>query len=435
MKIKFMAVFFPLAVVLMTAAVNIAAATNTETLANYLEQALAGNDSLEIARAEFRISTEQTRLSGILPDPKLEVQYYLEPVETRTGPQNAALGISQAVPWFNKLSLLRELSNYDTAIAGAKLASVELDVARQVKTAYIEYAFLGRSQQTVAENLELLRYLEGVARSRYIAGKATYFDVLKIQIEISTTEENAVSLNDRSTPLRVYINNLLGVEQERARSLPSHLPEVVLEKNDAVIHSLALENAPLLQSAQQRIAKARTGKELAENDFYPDFNFSIKTIFTGNAEFGSPADSGKDPIIAGLNMNIPIFRDRRHAKVSSQEANISAAQSYQQQQLRLLETNIEQELFTYREAQRKLLMYREDLLPKVKQQLEVAVNGFQSGETTILELIDAEKSLLQFGLSENRAMADRALAIARLEAQAGVVLTSWDNQSNEPRVK
>lgn len=428
MKQKLTIIFLSLTVGLMTAAANIAPATETDSLADYLEQALAGNDSLGIARAKFRISTAQTRLSGVLPDPKIAVQYYITPVETRTGPQNASLGISQAVPWFNKLSLLRELSDHDTVIAGAKLASVELDVAKQVKTAYIEYAFLGRSQQTVAENLELLRYLEGVARSRYIAGKATFFDVLKIQIEISKTEEKAASLSDRAFPLRVQINNLLGTEQERARAIPILLPDVVLEKSDEVIHSLAIKNAPLLHSAQELIAKARTGKELAENNFYPDFNFSIKTIFTGNAESSSPADSGKDPIIAGLNMNIPIFRDRRHAKVASQEASISAAQSHQQQQLRLIGTRIEQELFAYREAQRKLLMYQDDLLPKVKQQLEVAVNGFQSGETTILELMDAEKSLLRFGLSENRALADRALAIARLEAQAGVVLTTWDDR-------
>lgn len=430
MKLKFITIFFSLTVWLITTAANIAPAAEPDSLGDYLEQALEGNDSLEIARAKFRISTAQTRLSGVLPDPKLAVQYYLVPIETRTGPQNASLGISQAVPWFNKLSLLRALSDHDAAIAGAKLASVELDVAKQVKTAYIEYAFLGRSQQTVAENLELLRYLEGVARSRYIAGKATFFDVLKIQIEISRAEEKSASLSDNAFPLRVYINNLLGIEQERARDIPTHLPDVILEKNGEDIHALAIENAPLLHSARELIAKARTGRELAENDFYPDFSFSIKTIFTGNAEVGTPADSGKDPVIAGLNMNIPIFRDRRHAKVASQEANISAAQSYQQQQLRLLETGIEQELFAYREAQRKLLMYRDDLLPKVKQQLEVAVNGFQSGETTILELMDAEKNLLRFGLSENRALADRALAIARLEAQAGVVLTTWEDRKH-----
>ena len=402
-----------------------AAAAQAEELSDYLEEALGGNAALQAARADFRISSEQTKQTGILPDPKLSVQYYLVPVETRTGPQNAAIGLSQSVPWFNKLSLLREISDHDAAIAGAKLAGVELAITRQVKTAFIEYAFLGRSQQSMAENLELLRYLEGVARSRYAGGKATFFDVLKIQIEMTKIQEKSASLADRAVPLRVHINNLLGTEQDRARTAPESLPEVILAKESAAIHALALENAPLLQSARQRIAKARSARELAETAFYPDFNFSIKTILTGSAEYGEPKDSGKDPVIAGLNINLPIFYGKRQAGVAKQTAAIDKAQSTQQQQLRLLTTHIEQELFSYREAERKLRMYRDSLLPKVKQQLEVAVNGFQSGETTILELIDAEKNLLHFSLSKDRALADRALAVARLESQTGVVLADW----------
>jgi outer membrane protein, heavy metal efflux system len=396
-----------------------------ENLSNYLEEALAGNDILQGARATFRISNEKNRQVGVLPDPKLSVQYYLEPVETRTGPQNTAIGLSQSVPWFNKLSLLQEIGDHDVLIAGAKLASVELDVTRQVKTAYIEYAYLGRSQQTMADNLELLRYLEGVARSRYAGGKATFFDVLKIQIEMTKTQEKSDTLTDRATPLRVHINNLLGTERERSRQIPKNIPEVTLTTDEPSIHSFALKNAPLLQSARQSIAKARSAKELAETAFYPDLNFSIKTILTGSAEYGTPQDSGKDPIIAGLNVNLPIFYERRQAGVAAQVATIEMAQSNQQQQLRLLTTHIEQELFSYREAERKLLMYQDDLLPKVKQQLEVAVNGFQSGETTILELIDAEKNLLRFSLAKDRALANRALAVARLESRVGVVLAAW----------
>jgi outer membrane protein, heavy metal efflux system len=408
------------------AAPGLSSTNESDTLSGYLEQALTGNDALRMARAEFRVSTERSRLTGVYPDPKLVVQYYLQPVETRTGPQNAAIGISQSVPWFNKLSLLHELSNHETAIAAARLAAVELDVSRKVKEAYIEYGFLGRSQQTVADNIELLRYLEGVARSRYSAGKVPFFDVLKIQIELAKTEEKALALADKAYPLRIHINSLLGIEAERDRPIPETLPQVILEKEEDVIHSLSLRNAPLLQTARQRIAKARTGKELAEKDFFPDFNFSLKTILTGSAEYGNPPDSGRDPIIAGLNVNLPVFRDRRHAKVAEQEAGIRAAQSFQQEQMRLLETQIEQDLYAYREAQRKLVLYRDELLPKVKQQLEVAVNGFQSGENSILELIDAEQNLLTFGLAEKRALADRALAVARLESRAGAVLGEWE---------
>ena len=402
------------------------AASESATLTSYLQQALAGNDRLRSARYEYQASRERLRQTGVLPDPKFSAQYYLKPVETRTGPQNAAFSLSQAVPWFNKLGLLRELTDHEAAISGAKLAAVELDVARQVKEAYIEYGFLGQSQQTILDNIELLRYLEGVARSRYAGGKTTYFDVLKIQIELAQSMEKGKALADQTGPLRVHINSLLGSEKERARDIPTELPQVHLSKGEEEILTLALANAPLLTEAQQRIARARTGKKLAENDFYPDFNFSLKTIVTGSAEFGNPPDSGDDPIIAGVTMNIPIFRDRRHGKVAEKEAVISSARSLKQQHIRLLAVEIERALYGYREAGRKTALYQDALLPKVTQQLEVAINGFQSGQSSILELIDAEKSLLQFQLAKNRAVADQALAVARLEARSGVTLADWE---------
>ncbi len=407
----------------------------TGTLSAYLEQALVGNDTLLAARAKFRASTEKKHQAGVLPDPKLNLQYYLQPVETRTGPQQASLGISQSVPWFGKLSLMRNLADHDATVVAAEVAAVELDVARQVKEAYIEYCFLGRSQQIVADNLELLRYLEGVARSRYTAGKTTFFDVLKIQAELVQTQNKTRTLKDQAQPLRVRINNLLGTEPEQARSVPNRLPDVVLTKKERVIYALALENAPLLQAARERIAKARTGKELAEKDFYPDFTFSLKTILTGSAEYGDPEDSGTDPIIAGVSMTLPIFRDRRHAKVAEQTARFSAAKSLQQDKRRRIENKIEQGLYAYRDAERSLVLYRNELLPKVKQQLEVAVSGFQSGKNSILEMIDAEKNLLVFDLAESRALADRALAVAGLEAQAGVVLATWEEGSDKEDIK
>ncbi|MDH3349840.1 MAG: TolC family protein, partial [Desulfobulbaceae bacterium] len=138
---------------MLTCSAVFSAEEEDKTLSAYLEQALISNDALLAARAQFRAASAKVRQAGVLPDPKLEIQYYLQPVETRTGPQQATLGIGQGLPWFGKLPLMRKLSSHDEAIAGTKIAVVELDVARQIKTAYIEYCFLGRSQQVVADNL------------------------------------------------------------------------------------------------------------------------------------------------------------------------------------------------------------------------------------------------------------------------------------------
>ena len=51
-------------------------------LAGYLEQALTANDDLRAARAAFQAETARIRQAGVLPDPRLTIQYYLQPVET-----------------------------------------------------------------------------------------------------------------------------------------------------------------------------------------------------------------------------------------------------------------------------------------------------------------------------------------------------------------
>lgn len=124
-------------------------------------------------------------------------------------------------------------------------------------------------------------------------------------------------------------------------------------------------------------------------------------------------------------MNIPLFRERRHAKVAEQQEVFQSAKALKAAQERGIQSRIEQALYIYRDAEHRVSLYREELLPKVKQQLEVAVSGFQSGKNSILEIIDAEKNLLGFELAESRALADKALALAKLEAQTGSILTDW----------
>ncbi len=397
-------------------------------LAGYLRTALERNDEVRAARAQLEAATQKIRRTGVLPDPKLSVQYYLEPIETRTGPQNSAVALSQTVPWFGKLALQREKGEIDAAIAARRLATVELKVARQVKTTYIEYGLLGQSIRIVNENLEILRYLESIARTRYASGSASFVDVLKIQIEMDRVEEQGRDLADQAVPRRVDLNNLLGSEPETARPLPEGIPAVELGIGPARLLAALQSRSPRLAEARQAIDRAEKDRELARRDFYPDLTFSLKTIFTGRAEYGAPEGSGNDPVIAGVTLNLPIFTDRRHGAVAERSARILDARHRRDQLLRDLTTEVEQLLYRYREAERKIALFRDSLVPKIRQELEVALEGFQSGTYSILELMDAQRGLLDFELEESRALAERAITVARLEELSGTTLARWETR-------
>src|SRR6185436_17939854 len=70
--------------------------------------------------------------------------------------------------------------------------------------------------------------------------------------------------------------------------------------------------------------------------------------------------------------------------------------------------------FMFREASRNLELLTQRLLPKARQSLEVSQSGYVSGKVDFLNLLDAERTLLGFQLSEVEARVQRELALAEL---------------------
>lgn len=400
-------------------------ATASASLGAYIAEALAHNNELAAAQADSQATRESVRRAGVLPDPVLALQYYLEPVETRTGPQEAAVSLSQRLPWPTKLSLQKQEVGQQSAIAQSRLHEVEQRLVRRVKEVYIDYAFNNAALRIADEGLELLRYFESVALTRYSAGKLDYAHVLKIQVELARLGERRRSLGDQNHPLRARLNSLLGAPRDTARPSPQKLPVIAMAVDEAGLYDLARNKSPQLAQADKAVKKAKTSLALAEKDFYPDLAFSLKTIVTGEAEFGDPPDSGRDPVIAGLSINIPLFRDRRHGAVAERQEKVRAARDQRAQKHRDLDAAIEQGLYRYHDAVRRQSLYQESIIPKIRQEVEVTLQAFEDGRQSVFALLDAEKNLLEFELSQRRALADQALEVARLEELVGSTLATW----------
>ena len=70
-------------------------------------------------------------------------------------------------------------------------------------------------------------------------------------------------------------------------------------------------------------------------------------------------------------------------------------------------------------AQRLAESYRTSLLPQAESALTVAESGYKAGWTTFLDLLDAQRSLLNFKLEYNQYLADYERRSAELERVIG----------------
>ena len=100
---------------------SIAASDREGSLEELVRITLEQNN--EILSAESRVveATEKIRQAGSMPDPQLGFEYFLEPIETRTGPQEASVSLKQSVPWPGRLSLDKNLKEKEAEIARAFL--------------------------------------------------------------------------------------------------------------------------------------------------------------------------------------------------------------------------------------------------------------------------------------------------------------------------
>jgi len=80
-----------------------------------------------------------------------------------------------------------------------------------------------------------------------------------------------------------------------------------------------------------------------------------------------------------------------------------------------LSSQLKMTLYGFRDAERKIDLYRDALLPKARESLKVTESGFRAAKSSFTDLIDAQRILLEFALSYERALADRSQALAKLE--------------------
>jgi outer membrane protein, heavy metal efflux system len=80
-------------------------------------------------------------------------------------------------------------------------------------------------------------------------------------------------------------------------------------------------------------------------------------------------------------------------------------------------------LFKYQDAERKVALYRDTLIPKADENVKVIQRSFETGKSDFLSLIDAERVLLEFQLTYERAVANREQGLSTVEKLVGGEVT------------
>jgi outer membrane protein TolC len=155
---------------------------------------------------------------------------------------------------------------------------------------------------------------------------------------------------------------------------------------------------------EAEVRMAEVGIRMAHQSKLPDFSLGVEADVKANPAMWRPT----------LGATLPIWRDKIAAEIAGAQARKSAARARLNSEQIQLAVEFADKSFMYREATRNLKLLTESLLPKAGQSLQVARSSYASGKTDFINLLDAERSLLEFQLAEVDARTRRELALTEL---------------------
>lgn len=392
-------------------------------LQDYLRYAALEHAGLRAAFHRWNAKLEQIAQARSLPDPKLNYGYFIQEVETRVGPQRHRVGLAQMFPWFGKLKLRGEMAARDAEAAFQEYEMARLKLFQQVKDAWFELYYLHRATTITEENIRLLSNLESVAQTKYKTG-GPLTGVVKSQVELGKLTDRLRTLRDLRAPLAARLNAALNRPPDAPIHAPTRLAPQAVDLHEADLAEWLKENNPRLKELDSRVAREDSAMALARKEYLPDITLGLDYIETGDARMAGVQDSGKDPLIATLSLNIPLWTRKYRAGVREAHERREAYTESRVQELNTLLSEVTLAAYRFRDAERKIQLYARTLRPLAEKSLSVAQQSWEAGQADFLELIDAQRLLLEFQLEEERARANREQRLAELEMLVGRELSS-----------
>ena len=389
-------------------------------LAEYARYAEQHNPKLKQALARYKAALAKVSPASAWADPRLTYGYFARPVETRTGPQEMRFSAAQTFPWRGKLDLKGRIAEQEAEVEGQRYEAARRSLIFEVKAAYYDCYFLERAIAVTEGNLRLLAHLEEVGRTRYRGGTGEHAPVLKAQVELGRLEDQLRSLRQQRRPAAARLNAALGRAVTAPIAVSDSLSMAASDLDEEVLKERLQAANPMLQMRHTQAGAQSLGVELAGKQFYPDLTVSLDYIHIG--------DRGANPLMAMATLNLPLWRSsyeagQRAAKLSHQ----AALQGVADEENRLA-AELELALYKQRDAQSRSALYRDSLLPKAEQALNVTQRAFAADRSDFLAVIDAQRTLLEFQLAYERARTDQALHWAEIEKLVGEPATSEEIQ-------
>jgi len=391
-----------------------------------IRQALSRNPTLAVARAQVAQAQARVTQAFALPEPSFGASVVGQTGAFRPHSGNETdLSLGITVPFPTKILLQGRAARGELGSIDESYALQRQLVVFQTNQAYDSLLVSIKHRQDLEEARKLSQDFLDKTQARYNAGTVAKLDVIKAQVALAQSENDLIANERGVANARAGLNRMLGrvlgasIEAADSLTIPSAPPDF------ADLEAMAMAQRPELRGLASEQAGARASQKLAQHYLLPDVDVSV----TRSQLNGEPFEYE-----TGIGVSLPIFF-WQHQKGEVAEARYRANEL--DAQYRDMAAQVGEDLrnayATASTSLRQAIYLRDQLVPSAREAYRIASTSYSLGGSSALEVIDAQRTLLDAQTQYAAALAAANDAIADLERATGAPLVSASRGGSNAR--
>jgi cobalt-zinc-cadmium efflux system outer membrane protein len=385
---------------------------------------LVGKNNLGYAAEKFNLDIAEANIlsAGILPDPELSFGWF----DNNQRRLNMGYGFTSEISWTLELGGKRK--------ARIDLAKNEYELIKYLLQDYLRnlradatIIYLEALQNKLLLDVQINSYqtMNQLAKSdsiRYRLGAITEIDARQSKLEAGTMLNDVYQAEAEWKMKLANLFILIGQKIIDTLIVPVgnfdafdrnfNLQELIVAgQNNRADLLAALQNKNISQSLLT-LAKANRVIDLG---LVGGVNY---LSYTRNKIAPTPSFT---TINAGISIPLKFSNNRPGELKTAYYSNLQADTEYKQIELQI-QTEITEAYFNYLAQQKKVQQFKNGLLAEAKAVLDGKIYSYQRGETSLLEVLNAQRTYNEVQQSYYQTLTNYAAALVELERAAGI----WD---------
>ena len=378
-------------------------------LAALIEEALSKNPDVAAAREAAAAAGQRPAQARSLPNPMLSVGYTNDGWSPSLGTEEmTTLGFmaSQELPYPGKRGLRGDIAAREAGQVEQQVERVGRGITAAVKRAYYGLLLSRHLLDLIHDQAEIWKQIEGVARARYSVGQGAQQDVLRVQVEVTRTEQLVAEQEAEAEIRLAELNRLLARTPDAPLETTARLALRPVQVSLDELLTWATTVSPEMKGVGLGIERASLAVNLGKKEFKPDFSVQSGYMNRG----------GLPPMWqAGVGISVPLYRKRLSASLAEAEAQLRSSQSAVESVRLQLRFRTQERLTQLKTTERVAILYGEGIVPQDRMSVEAALANYQTGKVPFIAVLESFTTLYNDRATHLRLLANHEQTLASLE--------------------